>query len=90
MSETERQIPEMTLAESYASIQMIARLALNVPVDCAQAVVAQMEHTDVIMPLLDPTGWIKISRTAPAHRKLARAFLAFRRELAVLLESEAP
>lgn len=58
-----------------------ARMALLVPVEDARALVQEIERTDTLMPLLDPTGYRAIMDTLPQHRKLAKAFLAFREEL---------
>jgi hypothetical protein len=74
---------------TYGAIQIVARLALNIPLDEAQAVVNEMEHTDAVMPLIDPSGWLRIRATAPQHQRLARAFLAFRQELAALVKEGA-
>jgi hypothetical protein len=79
----------LELINTYATIQAIARMALFITPEEAQAVVAEMEHTDAVMPLIDPTGWLRISATAPGHQQLARAFLAFRQELAALVKEGA-
>lgn len=81
--------PGPDLLAIYTQIQTFARLCVLVSVADAQAVVEEMERTDAFLPFVDPTAWIKLSKTAPGHQRLARAFLAFRQELAALVESEA-
>ena len=76
----------MSVEITYKAIQSVALVAQAIPLADAVAVVEEMERTDALMPLLDPTGWIKLQKTAPQHARLARAFLAFRRELAELIE----
>lgn len=76
------------LRETYDQIQMLARLCFAVPVEDARAVLENIEFTDSFMPLLDPTGWMKINKNIPGHARLVRAFVAFRQELAELIESE--
>lgn len=62
-------------------VDSAARMAMLIPVDDARALVQEIERTDTLMPLLDPTGYRAIMDTLPQHRKLAQAFLAFRQEL---------
>lgn len=58
-----------------------ARMALLIPLDDARALVEEIERTDTLMPLLDPTGYRAIMDTLPQHRAVAKAFLTFRQEL---------
>jgi hypothetical protein len=62
-------------------VQAFARVATCVSVVDAEALLREIEHTDAIMPILDPTAYMKIGANIPGHRRLVRAFLAFRREL---------
>lgn len=61
-----------------------AHMALLVPLEDARALVQEIDRTDTLMPLLDPTGYRAIMDTLPQHRMVAKAFLAFREELAKL------
>lgn len=64
-----------------AQIEIIAQLAMNIsPVD-AGAVLREIERTESFMPIFDPTGWIKISKTLPGHHTLVKAFCDFRAAL---------
>jgi len=62
-------------------IQAIARSASVVSVEDTKAVLREIERTDALMPIVDPTSYMSMARTLPQHRRLVRAFLAFRREL---------
>ena len=59
-------------------VDACARMALIVSVDDARRLVAEFDHMDGLMPILDPTGYRKIQRNLPGHRRVAAAFLAFR------------
>lgn len=43
-----------------------------------RAVLESMHFVDSVMPITDPTGWMKLQRTAPAHQQFAAAFVRFR------------
>lgn len=67
-------------------VDNVARQAMYVSVDDAVALVAEIDRTEALMPLLDPTGYRQIQGTAPAHKAVAEAFLAFRRAIAAAVE----
>lgn len=78
------------VAETYNNIRLVSQLALNIPLQDAQTVVQEMEHTKSFMPLIDPTGWLRIRGTAPGHQRLAEAFLRFRSELEQIVADALP
>lgn len=80
MSEKKQFTPE-EIRVIYDMMQAAARLATLVDLDAAQAVLASMEFMDSVMPITDPTGWMQLQKTAPAHQAFARAFVQFRAAL---------
>jgi hypothetical protein len=65
-----------------AQLHAIYRVALAVSVAEVEAYVSEIDRTETLMPLVDPTAYMRIGRNIPGHRDVARAFLDFRRELA--------
>ncbi len=78
------------VTETYDNIMLVGQLALNIPLSDAQAVVQEMEHTESFVPLIDPTGWLRIRGTATGHKRLAEAFLRFRSELEQIVADARP
>ncbi len=62
-------------------IDQICQLAALIPVDDAVALVNELERMDSLMPVVDPTGWVKITGTIDGHKIAASGFLDFRRTL---------
>jgi hypothetical protein len=63
---------------TYDLMQAAARIASMVDLPAARAVLASMHYMDSVMPITDPTGWMKLRKTAPAHQQFAAAFVRFR------------
>jgi hypothetical protein len=59
----------------------VAQHAILLSVEQAQALVDEMNRMESLMPILDPTGYIKIRKTMPGHKALAVAFLTFRQAI---------
>lgn len=76
--EPKRQFTPDEIEAGYEQIKVIGQIAAMIDLDLVRAVVESMEHTDAVMPLLDPTGWMRIQKNAPDHRRFASAFLRFR------------
>lgn len=74
----------------YDQIQVIARLATLIDLPLAQAILDSMHFIDSLMPITDPTTWMKLRKTAPDHQKLAAAFVQFRATLEELRPKEEP
>lgn len=70
-------------------VDTVCRLANCISLDDAKALVDEIERTDTLMPFIDPTAYLQICHTLPVHLRVARAFLAFRRELEACLAEEA-
>ncbi len=66
------------IRETYDQMQAVARLVSMVDLAAARAVLESMHFVDSVMPITDPTGWMKLSKTAPAHQQFAQAFVRFR------------
>jgi hypothetical protein len=75
---TELQFTPDEIRDGYALMQAAARVASAVDLDLARAVLASMHYMDSVMPITDPTGWMKLRKTAPAHQQFAQAFVNFR------------
>lgn len=68
-------------------VPLAQQAAAFVTIEEAAAVVAEFERWDTVMPIVDPTAWRETRKTAPDNLALARAFLAFRREVEKLREA---
>lgn len=66
----------------------VCRLATALPVADARALVREIERTDALMPILDPTGYRKIIHNTTHWREVAGAFLTFRTVLDRVLVEE--
>jgi len=70
------------LRETKNSVDMLCGIAfMLMTVQDAEALVAEIEKTDAVMPFFSPTDYLKVSATLLAHLELARAFLEFRRRI---------
>jgi len=63
---------------AYDMMQAAARIASMVDLGAARAVLESMHFVDSVMPITDPTGWMTLRETAPAHQQFAQAFVNFR------------
>lgn len=66
------------IRETYDQIMNVARFAAMIDLKAARAVLESMHFVDSVMPITDPTAWMKLRSTAPAHNRLAQAFVNFR------------
>ncbi len=85
----ERGVPGSVL-ETKTQIEMIARLALNIPTEDAEDVAEWLESQHTLLPIFDPTAYIAMGRNIDGHLALAVAFLAFRRALDGLMVTGGP
>lgn len=74
---------------TYELMQTAARMASLVDLAAARAVLESMHFVDSAMPITDPTGWMKLQKTAPAHQRFAAAFVRFRTVLEEFRPEEA-
>jgi hypothetical protein len=58
-----------------------ASSAMLVSMEDAEHLVREINRTEALMPILDPTGWQRIAKTEQDHLRIAQAFLEFRRAL---------
>lgn len=75
------------LLDVKAVVDNVCRMAVAVPVEDAVALVNEFKRMETLMPLVDPTGFIAVSKTMPGHEEVARAFLDFRLRLEKLKEA---
>jgi hypothetical protein len=75
---TERQFTPDEIRAAYDMMQAAARIASMVDLAAARAVLESMHHMDSVMPITDPTEWMRLRKTAPAHQQFAAAFVRFR------------
>lgn len=59
-------------------IDNACRFALVLPIADVEAVLAEIDRTSTVMPLLDPTGYRNVMDTLPGHRDEVAEFLRFR------------
>jgi hypothetical protein len=75
---TDLQFTPDEIRETYEQMQTVARLVSMVDLAAARAVLASMHYMDSVMPITDPTGWMKLRKNAAAHQQFAQAFVNFR------------
>lgn len=80
--------PEMSTEDAVAFIQNTARMAMLIRVEDVQAVLTEINRTNTLMPLLDPTGYREIVDNIPRHTQIVRAFLDFRKKLDEVLQAD--
>lgn len=67
--------------DTKTRIEMIARLALEIEPSEVAKLQNQYRQVDTLMPIFDPTGYMRILSHKGGHERLADAFAAFRAEL---------
>lgn len=73
------------LAKAHAAAQVlrnVVHLATLVDADECAALVAELDRAGTLMPLIDPTRFLREAERIAADERVARAFLEFRREVA--------
>ena len=71
-------------------IDTLTTLATTITVEDAEALVREIERTEAFTPIFDPTWYQKHGKHIQDHLDLARAFLAFRREIDRLARAGEP
>lgn len=77
---------DIDIADTKDVIDSVCRLAAMIPVENIATLVAEIDRTETLLPVVDPTTYRMIARNIPSHLRAARAFLSFRRELESLVE----
>ena len=68
--------------EGFAGLLLqIVQLSTLIPTETARQAVRQMDGFDTIMPIMDPTRWMREHKDARRALDMARAFLAFRQAM---------
>lgn len=75
---TTREFTPDEIRAAYDLMLTAGRMAALVDLAAARAVLESMHFVDSVMPITDPTGWMKLQRTAPRHQAFAAAFVRFR------------
>lgn len=70
----------------FHMVQHACRMVLMVELSAAQGVRAELERMQAVMPMRDPTWYMKHADNLMAHTRMVEAFLTFRRELQRLVE----
>ena len=68
------------------NIDVICRLGVAVSIENAKGLVDELERMETVMPILDPTEWMRVSKTIKGHKTAAIAFLRFRMALETVKE----
>lgn len=66
---------------AWSMITSAAQIAQFVSVEDVEALINTANSADSIMPIVDPTAWIKGKDNLVDQRDIARGFLAFRRAI---------
>lgn len=67
-------------------LRNVVHLATLVDADECAALVAELDRGGTLMPLIDPTRFLREAERIAADERVARAFLEFRKELAAAYE----
>jgi len=78
----------MSVKGTREKVSEICKVASEVSVDDMKEYIKEVNRTDTIMPLIDPTGWRRSSEVLSANLLIARAFLMFRTTLEKALTGE--
>jgi len=62
--------------------------AAMISVADAQAVLAEINRTETLAPILDPTWYRAKMNNVSQHKRAVRTFVAFRHEIAAVLDEE--
>lgn len=73
-------IPERIL-NNKKLIETMCSLSLNIAIEDAEAVAEWIEQQETVLPIFDPTAYMKVAPNIPGHLAVARAFLTFRKAL---------
>lgn len=76
------------LQETQQALMNVMRLLLMLPQDAVDEVVDEVNHMDAIMPLVDPTGWMRIAKNIPNHRTAYQALASARRAIVEVMGKE--
>lgn len=76
------------LNEALMQIKMIARLAIGIDAETAQAVLNELGRMHALMPIADPTAYKGQMGRIDESDRLVRAFIAFRNEVEGVAEEE--
>jgi len=69
-------------------IEMVTNLSILIPSTAVVDYVNAITRVETRAPILDPTWFARSGHNIDGHRRLARAFLEFRRELDSILAAE--
>lgn len=72
-----KRLTDLEYQATFDLIHQTGAIALLIDPEHVRAVLAEIERTDTLMPMLDPTGWMKIAKNIPGHRRVVTAFLHF-------------
>lgn len=62
-------------------IDALCRSVMCLSIEEIRAVIDEINRTETLMPIIDPTAYRKIMNNIPDHRRQAEAFLRLRTEL---------
>lgn len=69
------------LQGTYEQMLALGRLVALLDVEAVGAVVDEFSRMHSVMPILDPTAYIKLRGTMPDHETFARALYTFRKTI---------
>ena len=74
-------LSELPLDEVLGLIRNLNRQAYLIPLEDAEAVMAEIDRTSALMPLFDPTGYNKLADGLGLNRAVLQIFIDYRRKL---------
>jgi hypothetical protein len=76
------------IEEAHSNAMILARLIAKADPKALQAVLDEMSLMESAMPFFDSTGYIKVGRNIPRHRRVIGAILGAHQEIAAVLDEE--
>lgn len=88
MNSEDRELTPETIRLTIEHIKSVSRLASLVSVDTIDALLSQLSLEETLMPLLDPTAYLRTADKTRWHGPYLRAFRAYRKALAEIAKEE--
>lgn len=83
-----RQLTDEEIDLLVSLIKQASRAAMIVPLHAVQALMEQHDREEALLPLLDPTLWMRTHDKTRWHKPWLRAFLEYRKALQDLADTE--
>jgi hypothetical protein len=70
--------PSRAAVDTWQQVMGVCYLIAQIPQTDVQALLAELDRTDTLMPILDPTGYRQIMGNISQHREVIQVFARLR------------